>query len=138
MMVELFVGAFLLWESLEDIKTQTLEARILIGFGVLAVILEIFYVKANWTEVLAGAALGILALMMAWLSKESIGYGDGVVMLIMGICCGLNIMLETFLLAIMILAVVSMVMMIKKGVILNLRIPFIPCLFVGYIGGLLL
>ena len=137
-MIELFVGAFLLWESFEDIKTQEIEVRILALFGVIAILLEVFYVRAGLGEMFLGAIVGLMALGVALVTRESIGYGDGVVMLIVGLCCGIKMMMEILVLAIAVLALVALITMAKKGVWADLRIPFIPCLLIGYIGGLML
>lgn len=137
-MTELFVSVFLLCEAVEDIRTQKLGVVKLILFGILAVVFEIFYIKADIVKVLLGSFMGIAALAAAWMTKEAIGYGDGVVMLIMGICCGLGRTLQTLILAIIVMIFVSMAIIVKRGVRFDFRIPFIPCLFIGYVGGLLL
>lgn len=135
-MIELFISIFLLCEAVEDIKTQKLDLLKLIIFGVLAIFLEVFYIKGGVMEILGGALLGVFTLVISKITREAIGYGDGVVMIIMGICCGLGRMLLTFSLATLVMAIIAGVFMIRKGVKLDLRIPFIPCLLIGYVGGI--
>ena len=68
-----------------DIKEQKLPVWFLRIFIMLAICCNVFLKYQNFREVLAGCILGAIFLFIGWLSKEAIGYGDGIALLTLGI-----------------------------------------------------
>lgn len=83
-------------------------------------------------EILCGVMPGVLALGFSWLTKEVIGYGDGIVLVVMGIYLPIREILSLGMMAFSIAGVIALILMTvfkKKG---NYRIPFLPFLAVAY------
>ena len=81
---------------------------------------------------------GAVMLALAKLTREQIGYGDGLLLVSLGLFLGCEktifivcgAMLVSFLVSVMIL-------LLKKGN-KKTQIPFVPCMMAGYLGMLLL
>lgn len=129
---------FLIWEALEDIKSQKLSVNSLGAFLIMGLGIRLVYFQVSFWELFVGMWAGILVLLAAKVTEEAIGYGDGVVILIVGIYAGLKMTLYTMLLAFIIMMLFSMVILVRKGFRANMRLPFVPCILFGYIGGLIL
>lgn len=83
-------------------------------------------------EVVLSCLPGVIALVFSKLTKEVMGYGDGIVFLVMGIYLSLERLLAIGMLAFMIAGVVALILLVifrKKG---NYRIPFLPFLSLAY------
>lgn len=83
-------------------------------------------------EVVLSCLPGVIALVFSKLTKEVMGYGDGIVFLVMGIYLSLERLLAIGMLAFMMAGVVALILLVifrKKG---NYRIPFLPFLSLAY------
>ena len=94
----------------------------------------------GWGELLMGLLPGALVLGLAFLTREQIGYGDGLLLLTLGCCLGIESTLGILMGGLYISFVVSLFLLVLKRAGRNTRIPFVPCLFLGYmlvgIGGI--
>ena len=75
--------------ALEDIKTRKIRSMSIIVFALAGAILS--FLNGNWFDwrLILGFIPGIFVLFLGLLTKETIGYGDGLVILALG--CYLNI-----------------------------------------------
>ena len=75
--------------ALEDIKTHKIRSMSIIVFALVGAILS--FLNGNWFDwrLILGFIPGIIVLFLGLLTKETIGYGDGLVVLALG--CYLNI-----------------------------------------------
>ncbi|MGN0160060.1 MAG: prepilin peptidase [Lachnospiraceae bacterium] len=128
---------FLCCSAVEDWKTQQLDVARLGCFGIIAILLRLFYLKSNIYELFEAMIIGVLVLLIGKATREAIGYGDGVVIMIMGLFSGFRITIHTCMGAFFILSILSIGYFVKNGIAVEKRIPFVPCLLLGYIGGLL-
>ena len=78
-----------------------------------------------------GIFLGLALLFLAFVTREEIGYGDGWLVVVMGMSLGLRFSFLAFLLALGISALVSGSLLISRKVKRNYRLPFAPFLLVG-------
>lgn len=129
---------FLAWEALEDIRSQKLSVNTLGAFLIMGLGVKLIYYQVSFLEILVGMSAGVLVLLAGKVTEEAIGYGDGVVILIVGVYAGLRMTLYTMMLAFVIMMFFSIVILVRKGFHTNTRLPFVPCIFLGYIGGLVL
>lgn len=75
---------------------------------------------------------GVFALLFARVTREVMGYGDGIVLVVMGMYLSLKQVLSVGMMAFMIAGIVALVLLVvfhKRG---NYRIPFIPFLALAY------
>ena len=86
----------------------------------------------------AGAAVGIVFIIISRVTEESFGYGDSILILIMGGFLGLWNILSLLITAFSMAALFSAFMLIRKKFHRKSTFPFVPFLTAAYIGGCLL
>ncbi|MBO4981161.1 MAG: hypothetical protein J6C84_04610 [Lachnospiraceae bacterium] len=89
--------------------------------------------QKNTGSILWGMLPGLFLLAMAYLTKKA-GYGDGVVLCLLGIRCGYRFCLAIFCMSLLLLSLTCMVLLLLKRVRRNTRIPYLPFLTVVYAG----
>lgn len=129
-LVYIFIAAYI------DIKNKYIDIYLVILGFMIAIILYLF-MPYNLFELLIGIAVGIIVSIISFCTKQSVGFGDGIILIILGIVFGLST-INIFLYSIIILLVYSILMFlfIKKYKLST--IPFIPFLFIGIILEILL
>lgn len=83
-----------------------------------------------------GGCMGIVFLLISRVSEESFGYGDSILILIIGIFLGFWNLMYLLLGAFSMAAVFSAVMMIKHRFNRKSSFPFVPFLAAEYLGGM--
>ena len=83
-----------------------------------------------------GGCMGIVFLLISRVSGESFGYGDSILILIIGIFLGFWNLVYLLLGAFSMAAVFSAVMMIKHRFNRKSSFPFVPFLAAAYLGGM--
>ena len=104
---------------------------LLLGLGVSGIIIEredlVLYL------VLAGAAVGVVFLLISKVTGEALGYGDSLLILVLGIHLGFwKIMILAFV-AFFVAAIVAIFVMIIKKRGRKASIPFGPFIALSYI-----
>lgn len=132
-MVRVIVIAMLAIESISDIRTQTVSLIRLIAFALLGITVNYCMVYQSIWSIVGGGIVGIVLLGYALLSRGAMGVGDGVIFLCLGIFLGLSGNLRLLFFSLLIAAIVGGIyaLVTKKGI--KAKIPFIPCILVGYI-----
>lgn len=127
-LIFLAIGAYF------DLKTQELPARFLLFFGILAILMNIFFPYQSFRSVLMGASAGGLFLFAGWMTRESIGYGDGIGLLILGIFEGWPDMIPTVFGAFLLSGVYGVWRLIGYKESRMETMPFYPFLLIAFIG----
>lgn len=113
-----------------DIKTKRVPAPAIGVFGVLVAI----YRLCAGTELLmlaAGLVPGLVLLLLAYITKESIGTGDGLVLCIIGMFYGWKKTVVILGMALVLSAVLAMLLLVLRRAGRKTELPFLPCLFSG-------
>ena len=86
MAVYFIILAMLVYESAVDIKHMRIDVRAATAAGILGVAVgrSVYGQPVIW--LLYGFIIGGLVSLMAWISRQGIGYGDGVILAVMGLC----------------------------------------------------
>lgn len=117
--------------AVEDIRKKEIPVAILALFG----ILSLFYIgvlgEKEWMDVIFSFIPGAFLLLLSLCTRESIGYGDGLVTLVLGILVGLEGCLAAVMIGLLSSAVSALVLLICRKVKGKSRIPFVPFLAVG-------
>ncbi|MCM1467598.1 MAG: prepilin peptidase [Alistipes sp.] len=129
---------FLIIETVKDIKTQTLELGELLFFLAAGFLLRLFWFHDDLGGIVLGMSVGMILLGISFLSGEALGYGDGMVVLVTGVFCGIKITLVTIGIAFLVMSVLAICVFIKKGFYYKTKVPFVPCILAGFLGGMLL
>lgn len=128
---EILVGLLLGIQSYWDIKEQQIPLQVSFIGGMIGVLLSILTGRDIWDVILA-VVPGFSLLIIGKVSKESIGYGDGIIISILGLYYSLEEVWEICFCAFLFSAGIALVLLVlwkKKG---NETIPFIPFLLLGW------
>lgn len=118
-----------------DWKKREISLVSLLVFGAAGVGVNLYFRYQHPGEVLGGIGIGIFVILLAFLTKEAIGVGDGLLLSVTGLFLGAT---ENFrlLLSGMVLCAVVMSIWILLGIIQKEeRLPLVPFLLLAYIGG---
>jgi len=122
---------FLTIGSYQDIRRKEISGKLLIMMGVSGTIIQIFEKSVSPGSWFLGVILGIVLLFLGFMTRESIGYGDGWLVLVMGMSLGFGFSFFSFLLGLGVSALVSGWLLMYKRVKRKYRIPFAPFLWIG-------
>lgn len=129
---------FLAVETAEDIRNRNLELNRLLIFLILGLFLKIFWLHESIVDVISGMSVGLVFLLFSYISGEVIGYGDGMVILVTGVFCGIKRTVITVCIAFLFISVSAMFLFMRKGFFYKKEVPFVPCILAGFIGGMML
>lgn len=82
---------------------------------------------------LTGTLPGVFLLIAGWSTKQQVGYGDGIVLLVIGIYLGFSASLSILLTALLLIAPVSLFYIVCRRAGRKKQLPFVPFLFAGYL-----
>ena len=81
----LFMVALL---SRQDIYEKRISVRALIFFGMAAVFFRVVFCESGLEFAVKGMVPGLVLMAGSFATKEKIGYGDGMAVLVLGLWCG--------------------------------------------------
>ena len=128
------VGVFLMLtiSSIFDIQKRIIPIQVLIGGSIWAVICLVAAVVRNGTEVFVVALPGMLPgaglLVLGFLTQQKVGYGDGILLMIMGLLEGGRMVILTFCIGLFLQSVLAVILLLIKRADKQTRIPFVPFL----------
>lgn len=125
--------------AIEDYKTRTIEIKYLWGmFVITSVYMGVTIDSIELLcEHLGGFILGLCFLLASKCTKEKIGYGDSVVLCILGGYLGIYQFVSIVLLSFLLCSVYGSVNIAIKNIHRSTEIPYLPFLLAGYVGGLI-
>lgn len=119
--------------SVLDIKTQRLPNRLLAAGAVVALLQVFLGSSPSILLSLAGGAVGIAFLGISKVTGEAFGYGDSIVIIILGISLGLWNLLALLMLSFLLAAGCSTVLLALFHFQRKTTLPFIPFLVSSYV-----
>lgn len=119
--------------SVADVYSRKIPVCVLVLANVAAVGYQIAVKKDDIWLIIGGIGIGILFLLLGKATHESIGYGDGWAILILGIYLGVWQLLEMLTVAFILLVVASVFCLVWKKMSRKMTIPFYPFLAAGYL-----
>lgn len=128
----IYLGFMSLW----DIRMKKVPV-LLIGFGILMSLFWYLTISVVPGELaVSGAAVGLLFLIIGKATNEALGYGDGLIILILGIYLGFWTLLAVLTGAYFLAAVFAGGILIRKGFgpqEIHRSFPFLPFLAAAYV-----
>ncbi len=125
-------GMFL-YLSVEDIKRKTIPGIPIMGWGIFAIFLHLILGKNDIISMAVGMIPGVGAYVLSILTKEKIGKGDAVLLMVTGLYMGFwgNVfMLWLGLIFAAVGGIIAIAMFKRKR---GDELPFVPFLFAGYL-----
>ncbi|MCU6748389.1 A24 family peptidase [Faecalicatena acetigenes] len=128
---------YLLILSFIDIKSRKIPVWTLIIGMMLSVIFQYMTGNTDYILVVLGGIIGAVFIITSKATKEKFGYGDSILIFILGIFLGFWNILYLLFIAFFVSAVYSIILLsiFRKGK--KESFPFIPFLTIGYLGGVL-
>ena len=135
---QLLFAVYMIVLMLMDIKWKKLSlAALMSGF----IILTAGFLCGRNIHVMllaAGAGVGIVFMVVSRVTEEAFGYGDSILILIMGGFIGFWNILSLLVAAFSMAALFSIFMLLRKKFHKKSAFPFVPFLTAAYIGGMII
>lgn len=129
--------SFLSINSWTDIRKRQISLLSVGIFALIGLAYQGLY-KKQMSPALLGLMPGILLLAVSKVTREALGMGDALLMLVLGIFLGLPDSVEVLLLSLFLAAFWAGILMIICRRKRDYEFPFVPFLLLGYIGRILL
>lgn len=126
------IGAFLLVGSVQDLKYKALTpiiCAVWAGLVLVAVVLS----KSNPITCGLGLIPGLLVIICAFASRQAIGYGDGLVIVILGAALGIEKGFCITVMAFLLAAMVALFLLAIKRTDYKQELPFVPFLALSFL-----
>jgi len=114
------------------IRIHKIPVGLLIFWGIFVLVCHIVLKEIDIWLIAGGAAAGLLFLAVSKATKEALGYGDSLGILILGIQVGLWELLELLLVTFFLLAAFAGMALWRKKMTGQCVLPFFPFLLAGY------
>jgi len=124
----------LLIGSIYDVKSYSLPMKlVLVGLcgGLVGWLYTLCVGEAVWWEAISSLLPGGLFALLAFLTREQIGYGDSLLLLMLGGCVGGEATLGIWISGLVVSFIMSVFLLVLRKADKKTRIPFVPCLLVG-------
>ncbi|MBQ2900481.1 MAG: prepilin peptidase [Agathobacter sp.] len=130
-MKEIILGIWLGIQGVMDFKYKEIPLWFTLLGGVVGIVICVREERTVF-EVLVSCLPGLVVIFFSWMTKEIIGFGDGIVLLVMGFYLSLSQVLSVGMFAVFIAGIVALILLtvFQKGG--SYRIPFIPFLTLAY------
>ena len=119
---------FLAGLSAEDVREKKISVYTVLIFAVLAVIYRAFTNQLFWMEMIISLVPGVMMILLAILTKEGIGYGDGMTVIVLGLWTNVWFTTGVLCVAILLSGIFGSVWLTVKK---REAIPFVPFLLAG-------
>lgn len=119
--------------SVLDIKNRRLPVWMLAAGGFFAVVFQVCWKGAPLILVVSGGIVGMIFLAVSKVTKEAFGYGDSVLIGVLGIYLGFWNLLNLLAMAFLLSAVAAIWALAKQKFTRKTVLPFVPFLGTGYL-----
>jgi len=136
MIVNIITMTLLIIASISDLKRKSISNLLLIGFGIL--IIPIFFWRCYNGQLLDAKSVpwgiipGLLCLFLGKITNESVGYGDGYLISIIGMYIGLWKTVSLVVIALFLIGTLALGMLVFKKGTGKTEVPFIPALLMAF------
>lgn len=134
----IWIGALLFILGIQDIKRKEISCWWLISLLPLIVIELATPSEITFIERIFGILLGLFFVILSKVTRGQIGIGDGYVLCAIGVILGIGKSTILLSYAFLLTSVVSIVLLVFFRWNRKKTIPFVPFLFLGYLGCILI
>ena len=135
---QVIVTVLLMVMAYRDLRTKQVSCLALVIMAILVVVIRMLFVEDTIWSTLGGVAVGISFFFISKYSRESVGYGDSWLILLLGVLIGGKKVMEVIFIASFMAALFSVGYGLVRGWNRKNTIPFIPFLALAYVGVVLL
>ncbi len=116
---------------IQDIREEKLSLKMLIASGILFFMLSFMFEDMTAKERIYNILPGIVASFLAFMTKEQIGYGDAVCLIILGSVVSGEKLLGAVTGGMILFSIIGIIRMIRKKADRKTTMPFLPFLTAG-------
>lgn len=135
--MEIVLLAFFVRMAYQDGKEKQVDIYIPVVVAFIGIVLQVFDHQNSVWEIGAGVGVGILVLVISWITGGSVGAGDGMMLMVSGIFLGFWRNLSLFMTAQILVGTAALFMVVVKKRGRKYRLPFVPFLLAAYLFQLL-
>ncbi len=128
-------GIWLLLCSWQDFRKKKIHIALIVIGGFISLIYSFLSGDLAFSNRIAGLTLGLILLLLNPVTGGQIGIGDGLIVSILGIGLGFNQLAFILAYSLFGAAVFAVGLMLFRKAGRKFTMPFIPFLFLGYLGG---
>ena len=129
---EVILVSGLFVNSIIDIKKKKISVAVIILMAIGAICIDIYYENFSIIENVFSFVPGVILLIVSAMSNQSIGYGDGLLILCMGLFICMENIFFVCMIAVSIAGIVAMILVLICNKKRNYEIPLVPFIFLGY------
>lgn len=137
MIINIIIVILLGISSFMDMKYRKISTRLLIVFGILAILIWVGKIYMNGiveiSKILLDILPGLILLLLGKATRESIGYGDGYLFIIIGLYIGFIRTVGILITALFLIAIISIFLLIIRKINRGTELPFIPVVLISYL-----
>ncbi|MDD2978891.1 MAG: A24 family peptidase [Hespellia sp.] len=137
-MSQVLCGIFLVSLSILDIRYRQVPLWFLLTGGVFVVLSALVESPENTGLMIAGGVVGGIFLFISKITREAFGYGDSILIVILGAFLGMWNMFYLLILAFSLSGIFAICGMMLRKFARRTAFPFIPFLTLAYLGVILL
>ena len=119
--------------SVEDIRKKGIKRLWLIGLGIVGLIFTVADAEVLCVSFLLRFVPGVVFVLLAWETREQIGMGDALLILVMGWYLNAIELVDVCLLAFFIAGLVALVLLVVIKKSKKFELPMVPFIFAGYV-----
>lgn len=119
--------------SVEDIRNKGIKRLWLIGLGIVGLVFTIADAEVLCVSFLLRFVPGVVFVLLAWATREQIGMGDALLILVMGWYLNAIELVDVCLLAFFIAGLVALVLLVVIRKSKKFELPMVPFIFAGYV-----
>lgn len=131
---KIIIGLLLFISTIKDIKSKSISLPLVIISCVCLILIMPFNNVITIKSAILGTLVGFFIILVSKLTKGQIGMGDGIILLATGLGLGVWDNIALLLFALFLSAICCFILLALRLVNLKMKIPFIPFLFISYIG----
>lgn len=117
--------------SIQDIKEKRVSVKVFVLSGILFLIMSLLFDKISIEQRMYNMLPGMIAFLLAFLTKEQIGYGDALCLIVLGNIMCSDVLWGAVLGGLMLLSMCSILLLAGKKVNRKTTLPFLPFLSAG-------
>ena len=134
-MIAIIVNLYLFWGTWQDVKERKIgDGYLSMGAlgGMVFWMLKILTEEFSFGERIMAWFPGVMFLILAKIWEEKIGFGDGLILLVLGNFLNLGEICLILRISFSLLMIFSMLLLCSKKASKNYQIPFLPFLWISH------
>lgn len=119
--------------SIEDIKKREVRSLWFILMGAVGLLILIAMEEVGTMDTLFRFVPGVICLLLAWMTRQQIGYGDALLILVLGLYLQTVVLLNVCLVTLMLAGMVSLLLLTCARKSKTFELPLVPFVLAGYV-----